>query len=298
MTPNISVTGLSRRYRDQLALDDITFDIEGPSITGILGQNGAGKTTLLRIIAALEFPTAGRVRVLGSSPLENDTVLSRMMLVREDQVFPNCRIQQILEVASWFYPNWSGDLADSLLEEFDLPPSRRIEQLSRGMRTAVSLILGLAARTEVTLFDEPYAGLDAVARQRVSDRLLTEFSQLPRTMVVSTHQIDEAADLLERVVLIDRGRVVLDAAPDEIRGSSTSVSGPTHAVEQFVAGRLTWERRSAGSQTSAIVDGILDDGDRSQARELHLSLEALSLQQLMVHAAAQAAVGQTGRTST
>ncbi|WP_322753233.1 ABC transporter ATP-binding protein [Frankia sp. Cas3] len=296
MTATISVTGLTRRYRNHLALHDVTFDIEGPSITGLLGRNGAGKTTLLRIVAAQERPSAGQVLVLGASPIENDAILRRMVFVREDQVFPDFTVGHALKVASWFYPNWSGELAETLTGEFDLPTDRAIKRLSRGMRSALSIVIGLAARAEVTLFDEPYAGLDAVARQLFYDRLLVEYAEHPRTVLLSTHLINEVAGLLERVVMIDRGRVILDAAADDIRGAFTTVSGPTTAVEELVAGRPTWDRRQIASQESVVV-GALDDGDRIRARDLHLSVESLSLQQVMVHASGRAAEEPQERTS-
>jgi ABC-2 type transport system ATP-binding protein len=285
MTPTISVTGLTRRYRGQVALDDVTVDIEGPAITGLLGRNGAGKSTLMRIIANQEFASSGTVRVLGASPVENDVVLRRMVFVREDQSFPDIKVQDALRVASWFYPNWSGELAEALLSDFDLPAKRAIKKLSRGMRSALVIVIGLAAQAEITLFDEPYAGLDAVARRLFYDRLLVSYAEHPRTVMLSTHLIDEVADLLEKVVIIDHGRIVLDAAADDIRGSATTVSGPIAAVEQFVAGRRTWDRRTIASQESVVVDGALDDGDLVRARELHLNLESLSLQQVMVHVA-------------
>jgi len=288
MTPTISLTGLTRRYRDQLALDDVSIDIEGPSITGLLGLNGAGKTTLLRIIAAQEFPSAGSVRVFSAGPMENDAILRRMVLVREDQVFPDLKVREALRVASWFFPNWSGELAESLVAECELPPNRAIGALSRGMRTGLGIVIGLAARAEVTLFDEPYAGLDALARQRFNDRLLADYTEHPRTVLLSTHLIDEVSDMLERVLLLDRGRIVLDAAADDLRGSATRVSGSVTAVDHFVAGRSTWDRRTIGSQASLAVAGMLDEDDRARARALHLSLEPLSLQQLIVHAAAGA----------
>ena len=255
MTPTISVTGLTRRYRDQLALDDVTIDIEGPSITGLLGRNGAGKSTLMRIIANQEFASVGTVRVFGASPVENDAVLRRMVLVREDQAFPDFKIRHALRAASWFYPNWSGELAETLLRDFDLPLNRAIKKLSRGMRSALGIVIGLAAQAEITLFDEPYAGLDAVARQLFYDRLLACYAERPCTVILSTHLIDEVADLLERVVMIDHGRIVLDAAADDVRGSATTVSGPITAVEEFVAGRRTWDRRRIASQESVVVAG-------------------------------------------
>jgi ABC-2 type transport system ATP-binding protein len=243
MTPAISVAGLSRRYRGQLALDQVSFDIEPGSITGLLGRNGAGKTTLMRIVAGHEFASAGTVTVLGACPVENETVLRRMIFVREDQTYPDFRVRHAVQAASWFYPNWSHELAGALLEEFGLPLNRKVRKLSRGMRSALGIVIGLAARAEVTLFDEPYAGLDPVARQLFYDRLLADYAEHPRTVLLSTHLIDEAAGLLERVVVIDRGRIVLDADADELRGAATSVSGPAIAVAEFTAGRPVWDRR-------------------------------------------------------
>jgi ABC-2 type transport system ATP-binding protein len=291
VTPTISLSGLTRRYRDQLALDHVSLDVEGGAITGLMGRNGAGKTTLLRVIAAQEFPTAGSVQVLGASPVENDSILRRIVLIREDQVYPDLKVREALRLASWFHLNWSAALAERLVTEYGLPANRAIAALSRGMRTALGNVIGLAARAEVTLFDEPYAGLDAAARQSFNDRLLADYAEHPRTVVLSTHLIDEVADLLERVVLIDHGRVVLDAAADEIRGSATRVSGSTTAVERFVAGRPTWDRRTIVSQTSVVVAARFDEADRATARALRLSLEPLSLQQLIVHAAGGAVAG-------
>jgi ABC-2 type transport system ATP-binding protein len=291
MTPTISVAGLTRRFHDQLALDDVTLDIEGPSITGLLGRNGAGKSTLLRILANQEFASAGTVRVFGASPVENDAVLRRMVLVREDQEFPDFKVCHALRAASWFYPNWSSEVADALLRDFDLPGKRAIKKLSRGMRSALGIVIGLAAQAEITLFDEPYAGLDAVARQLFYDRLLASYVDNPGIVVLSTHLIDEVADLLEHVVMIDHGRIVLNAATDDVRGSATTVSGPIAAVEEFVDGRRTWDRRRMASHESVVVAGTLDDGDWNRARELHLNLEALSLQQVMVHAVGPAGEG-------
>jgi ABC-2 type transport system ATP-binding protein len=285
MTAAISAAGLTRRYRDQVALDDVSFDIESGSITGLLGRNGAGKTTLMRILSGQEFASAGRVSIFGASPAEQDAVLRRMVFIREDQAYPEFQVRHALRVAPWFYPNWSSELAQELTADFGLPRNRRISKLSRGMRSALGIVIGLAARAEVTMFDEPYTGLDAVARQLFYDRLLADYAEHPRTMLLSTHLIDEAAGLFERVMVIDRGTIVLDAAADELRGAATSVSGPAIAVAEFTAGRTTWDRRRVASQESAVVAGTLDEADRARARALRLTLEPLTLQQVVVHAA-------------
>jgi ABC-2 type transport system ATP-binding protein len=297
MTPAISATELTRRYRGQLALDHVTFDLEPGSITGLLGRNGAGKTTLLRILAGHEFASAGTVTVLGASPVENETILRQMVFVREDQTYPDLKVWQAVQVASWFYPNWSHDLAGALLEEFNLPANRKVKKLSRGMRSALGIVIGLAARAEVTLFDEPYAGLDPVSRQLFYDRLLADYAEYPRTVLLSTHLIDEAAGLFERVVVIDRGQIVLNSAADDLRGAATSVSGPAIAVAEFTTGRPVWNRRRIASQESAVVAGTLNETDRARAAALHLRLEPLTLQEVVVQVAGAPAASQQERTS-
>jgi ABC-2 type transport system ATP-binding protein len=282
MTPAISATGLTRRYRGHVALDQVSVDVEAGSITGLLGRNGAGKTTLMRIVAGQEFASEGNVRVFGSNPVENDHVLRKMVFIREDQIYPDLKICHLLDVASLFYPNWSQELADALLADFALPRGRAVKKLSRGMRSAFGIVIGLAARAEVTMFDEPYAGLDAVARRMFYDRLLADYTEHPRAVLLSTHLIDEATGLLERVVVMDAGRIVLDAAADDLRGVATRVSGPVLAVEEFATGHPVWDRRRMGSQESVVIAGPLQDPDRAG----RLTLEPLSLQELVVHAAA------------
>src|SRR5215475_15622357 len=112
MTPAISVSGLTRRYGDQVALDNVSLTVGAGTITGLLGRNGAGKTTLLRILAGQEFASSGEVRVLGASPWENEGVLGRMVFIREDQAYPDIKVRHALRAASWFYPNWDAELAE------------------------------------------------------------------------------------------------------------------------------------------------------------------------------------------
>jgi ABC-2 type transport system ATP-binding protein len=208
-----------------------------------------------------------------------------MIFVEESQIYPDIKVERALAAASWFYPNWDAELAGQLMDDFALPGNRAIKKLSRGMASAVGIVIGLAAHAEITLFDEPYLGLDTVARQIFYDRLLADFAEHPRTVVLSTHLIDEVADLLEHVVMLDRGRVVLDAPADDVRGTAMTVSGPATAVEDFVAGRAVWHRQRLGARASVTVAGPLEAAAQARARALHLSLEPLSLQQLLVHAA-------------
>jgi ABC-2 type transport system ATP-binding protein len=282
MTPIVQVDNVTRRYRGMTALDDVTTSLQTDSITGLLGRNGAGKSTLMRIITGQEFVTSGTVRVAGQNPLENDPVLGRMMFVKESQVYPDIRVKRALEAASWFYPNWDAGLADQLMQDFSLPEKRYIKKLSRGMHSAVGIVIGMAARAEITLFDEPYLGLDAVARQIFYDRLLADYAEHPRTVLLSTHLIDEVANLLEHVIVIDKGRIIIDENADDLRGRAVTVTGRSAAVDEFIAQRRVLNRNVIGSSATATITGPLDDLALARARELHLELGPVSLQEFVV----------------
>ncbi|MEX5300439.1 ABC transporter ATP-binding protein, partial [Kocuria sp. CPCC 205292] len=216
MNPVIEVRNLTKRYKDKLALDDVSFDVQENTIYGLLGRNGAGKTTAMSILTAQNLPTSGQVRVFGADPYENARVLSRMCFVRESQKYPDdATARHAFTSARLFFPRWDQELADELIDEFQLPLKRTIKKLSRGQLSAVGVIIGLASRAEITFFDEPYLGLDAVARQIFYDRLLADYAEHPRTVLLSSHLIDEVANLLERVLVIDAGRIIMDESTDD-----------------------------------------------------------------------------------
>jgi ABC-2 type transport system ATP-binding protein len=277
-----TVTEATMRFREHVALDRVSTTIEQDSITGLLGRNGAGKTTLMQLLTGHRVPTSGEIRVLGSRPYENDAVLSGICFVKEGQRYPDhFRVQDALSAAAMLFPEWDGDLAASLLRDFDLPAKRPIKKLSRGMNSAVGITIGLASRAPVTLFDEPYLGLDAVARQLFYDRLLADYAEHPRTVVLSTHLIEEIAGLLERVLLIDRGRVLLDADAESLRGSALTVTGRRDAVAAFAGRHELLHTESLAGHSRAVVRLRTADGT-DDATAAGLSWEATNLQQLVV----------------
>ncbi|MGY1594043.1 ABC transporter ATP-binding protein [Geodermatophilus sp. SYSU D00708] len=289
MTAAATLTDVTMRFREHTALDAVTTSVETDSITGLLGRNGAGKTTLMQLLTGHRRPTRGRVQVLGGDPYENDAVLSRICFVKEGQRYPDhFRVQDALDSAAMLFPGWDGDLAAALVRDFDLPPKRAVKKLSRGMNSAVGIVIGLASRAPVTLFDEPYLGLDAVARQLFYDRLLADYAEHPRTVVLSTHLIEEIASLLERVLLIDRGRVLLDADADSLRGSALTVTGPRAAVDAFAAGHEVLHSETLGGHSRAVVR-LRPGAAAEDAAAAGLSWEATTLQQLVVAMSLQTA---------
>jgi ABC-2 type transport system ATP-binding protein len=282
MTTVVEVRDLSKHFGPVRAVESVSFSLEENRIYGLLGRNGAGKTTLMSLLTGQEFANAGTIEVFGESPVENAAVLERVCFIKESQKYPDdFKVKHVLRTAPWFFPDWDQEFADRLITDFRLPLDGRMKKISRGQFSAVGVVVGLASRAPLTFFDEPYLGLDAVARQLFYDRLLADYAEHPRTVLLSTHLIDEVSDLLEHVLLIDDGRLIVDSPADELRGSATTVVGGREAVEKFIGTREVLHRDGLGGLATVTV-ARLTESERQAARAAGLELGGVSLQQLVV----------------
>lgn len=280
--PVVRVEGLTKSFGRFTAINDVSFTVEANKIYGLLGRNGAGKTTIMQLLTGQQFATAGSVRVFGEVPVENARVLQRMCFVKETQKYPESfEPRHVLASAPWFFENWDAAFADRLVDDFRLPLRRPIKKLSRGQLSAVGVIVGLASRAPLTFFDEPYLGLDAVARQIFYDRLLEDYAENPRSIILSTHLIDEVSNLLEHVLVIDEGRILMDQDAEQLRSSASTVVGKAADVDAFVAGRDVISREGIGGLASVTLGG-LSPRERDEATAAGLELSPVSLQQLIV----------------
>ncbi len=278
----IETTDLTRVHGSTRALDGVSVNIHKNTITGLLGRNGAGKTTFMSLVTAQDRPTSGRVRVLGEAPFEHAGVLDQLCFIRDNQRYPDdYSLKHALRAARIFYPNWSQELADELVEMFRIPKKTIVKKYSRGQTSALGIVLGLASRAPVTFFDEPYLGLDATARHYFYDVLLRDYQAHPRTIVLSTHLIDEMDRLLERVIIIDRGRIVQDADVDELRGAAFQVSGPAGAVDAFAGGRRVLSSHRVGGLATLVIEGALTQVDRDALTATDIEYGPVSLQELV-----------------
>lgn len=282
MTPIVEVHGLTKRFGNVTAVDNVDFTVEKDKIYGLLGRNGAGKTTLMNLLTAQDFATIGTTLVFGESPVENAKVLRHLCFIKESQKYPDdFKPKHVFASAPWFFENWDSAFAQRLIDDFRLPLNRRIKKLSRGQLSSIGVIVGLASRAPLTFFDEPYLGLDAVARQIFYDRLLEDYGEHPRTIILSTHLIDEVSNLLEHVLVIDNGTIIIDEDAEDLRGSATTVLGGTAAVDSFVRPREVLHREAVGGFSSVTI-GRLNTDERRAAAAAGLEVSPVSLQQLIV----------------
>jgi ABC-2 type transport system ATP-binding protein len=285
MTLGIEVERLELRYGSVTALDGLSFGLPGGRIYGLLGRNGSGKTSLLSVLAAFRKASGGRVLIDGQPVFENPRSTRRVCLIREtgDTGDKGERVRDALETAARLRPSWDGDYAAALADRFRLPLGTKLGELSLGQRSMLGMTFGLAARAPVTLFDESHLGMDAPSRAAFHDELLADFMAHPRTIVISTHLIDELSPLFEEVVIIDEGRLVLQDETEVLRARGAAVTGPAEAVDRFVAGHTVLGERRLGPTKSATVYGGLDERHRREARAAGLDLGPVALQDLFVH---------------
>ncbi|MBH0111280.1 ABC transporter ATP-binding protein [Salinibacterium sp. NG22] len=282
MTPTIEVTNLSKHFGRVNAVNDVSFTVEENKIYGLLGRNGAGKTTLMQLLTGQEFASSGTISLFGQPPVENAKVLQNTCFIKESQRYPeDFRPKDVFTTAPWFFANWDQDFADRLIADFRLPLDRRIKKLSRGQLSSIGVIVGLASRAPLTFFDEPYLGLDAVARQIFYDRLLEDYATHPRTVILSTHLIDEVSNLLEHVLVIDEGKLLINEDAETLRNRATNVVGMKTAVEAFIGNREVLHRDGIGGLSSVTVAG-LSESERRDAHAAGLELSPVSLQQLII----------------
>lgn len=270
-----------KSYGKDTVLKNVNVEIETGKIYGLIGRNGAGKTTLLSVLTAQNPIDEGSVTLDGEKVWENEKALSRICYSREISSVtlfgPNTlRVKDYLKMGKTFYKNWDKDYADELVKLFNLDVKKRVSKLSKGMLSALTIIIAMASKAEITILDEPVAGLDVVAREEFYKLVIDEYSETGRTFIISTHIIEEAANLFEKVIIIDDGQVIVEENTEELLSRAYRISGENFVVDNAVQGFKVYHPESIGRNkvVTVLADSPTNDFGES------VQVEPVSLQNL------------------
>ncbi len=217
----IKVNHLSHSYGRKLALDNVTFDVKKGRVFGLVGENGAGKTTLIKHLLGSLCPDEGKVTLFGAEPSRDPaSVLSRIGYLSEDRDLPLwMRVKELMRYTRAFYADWDEDYAQQLLKQFRLDPDAKIRNLSRGEKARAGLLCALAHRPELLLLDEPSSGLDAVSRSDILGVVVRSVAEEGRTVVFSSHLLDEVERVVDDVAMFHNGRLELLMSMEDLRAT-------------------------------------------------------------------------------
>jgi ABC-2 type transport system ATP-binding protein len=249
MPPLIQARGLTKRFGTQIALDHVDFAVEPGRIVGLIGPNGAGKTTALRAILGLAA-YEGELEVLGREPFTaRAELMTEATFIADVAVLPAwLRVEQAIEFVAGVHPRFRRERAQELLAKAEIAGARRIGALSKGMKTMVHLALTMAIDARLLVLDEPTLGLDILARRGFYDALVNDYMDETRTILITTHQVEEVENLLTDVIFIDRGRIVLDCSVEDIAARYAAVAVADDEVTAARAERPFYERPMLGKK--------------------------------------------------
>lgn len=245
---------LTKTYGQFNAVNHLSFSIHEGKITGIIGRNGAGKTTLLKILAGFHRKTSGEVKVFDQDPFNNINVAANMIFIDDQMKFPHSlALLDILTSASQFYQNWDMDIAMGLFNYFGFNPKQSHQKLSKGMKSTFNVIIGLAARCPLTIFDEPTTGMDAAVRKDFYRALLKDYLKHPRTILLSSHLLNELEEVLEDVLLIRDGEKRLHTSISELKEMAIGLTGKQSAITKLIQGVDVFHEESFGKDSVYVV---------------------------------------------
>jgi ABC-2 type transport system ATP-binding protein len=224
--PAVLVSELTRRFGDKTALASVSLSLPRGAVYGLVGANGAGKTTLIKHILGLLRAESGSVRVLGLDPVADPVaVLSRVGYLSEENDLPGwMRVDELIRYSRAFYPAWNDAYAEELRKAFALDPAARIKNLSKGQKARMGLLVALAYRPELLVLDEPSSGLDPIVRKDILGAVIRTIADEGRTVLFSSHLLEEVEQVADHVTMISQGEIVLSEALDAIKQSHDGAS--------------------------------------------------------------------------
>ncbi|PWA07912.1 ABC transporter [Pueribacillus theae] len=281
----IKCKDLVKKYGNTKALDGLSFHIEENKITGLIGRNGAGKTTLLKIIAGFFQETSGEISVFGERPFNSLYVSANSIYINDEMTFPSTlRLSEILDAASQFYEKWDAQLAERLFDYFSFRSNQYHNNLSKGMKSTFNMIVGLSSRCALTIFDEPTTGMDAAVRSDFYRALLKDYIDYPRSIIISSHHLNEIEHLLEDLLLLKDGKVNLHLSITELKEWAIGIQGDAMLIDEWAKDKEIIHLKDIGTNRQyVVVRNNFTDSELRRARLAGLDISSVDPSDLCVY---------------
>lgn len=274
----IETKQLRKTFGDVVALDSVDLKLEKGKVYGLIGRNGAGKTTLLKVLSNMIFSTSGEV-------LMNPEEISRIGEIAFGRTvnskYFGVKIKYLLEMAAFSYPNWNQDYAEELIDSFELDVKKYYHKSSFGMQTMTGLVIAMAANPKLLMLDEPYVGLDPINREAFYTFLRNHYFDGEKTVVLSSHLIQEIEGYFERAILIHKGRIILNEDLETIRKHSFCVRTDAEGGKRLAAQNII-SAEIFGNRHTYYLYGNLSTEEQSRIIEQGGEVETMDLQTLMI----------------
>ncbi|MFJ8118694.1 ATP-binding cassette domain-containing protein [Bacillus mycoides] len=280
----LETKNLSKKYKKKLAVNEVTISLEEHKIYGLLGRNGAGKTTLLNILAGQIISSSGSVSVFGENVFENSKAMRNICFVKvKENINLSSKVKDVFYLCNMFYENWDQEYAEELIKKFQLNAKEKYHDLSHGIQTIVGIIKGLASRAPITIFDEPTTGLDAAHRELFYELLLEDYSEYPRTIILSTHLVEEVSHVIENVIILKEGSLAVQSSVEDFLEKGHIISGHKDKVTNFLMGKNVVKQELYGNKEISAIWGDLSARDYELIETEGLEIDRVTLQKLFIY---------------
>lgn len=278
---NIVLKDIKKAYKNKIVLDGISLELKEGKIYGLLGRNGSGKTTLLNVITNRIFQHSGRVLINNQDVHENDEVLSKIYFMTEKNLLPvDMKVIELFKETNGFYENFEMEYAKKLADIFALNINDKIKDLSTGYNTIFKVILTLASKAEIMIFDEPVLGLDARCREIFYKELLSLYEKEGNTIIISTHIIEEIANITEKIMILNNGDIKKVWDTQELAESSYLVSGKPEDIKKYAKNKNIIGTENIGNIERSIIIGHKDE---KALKELNIENSKADIQKVFIY---------------
>lgn len=281
----VKANQLIKTFKRKSVIDQLSFTLKEKKITGLIGRNGAGKTTLLKMIAGYWRPSDGELLVFNENPYHSLTVAANTIFIDDQLVYPDSfGLKEILQQCARFYPNWNVELADQLFTYFGFESRQRHHKLSKGNKSTFNMIIGLAARCQLTIFDEPTTGMDVAVRRDFYQALLHDYIAYPRTILLSSHLLQEIETILEEVILMKEGSTHLHLAMDELKDYAIGLQGDRASIHTWCSQKnILFEKEYGTNTVYVVVQNNFTEDEQAELQANGIKLLPVSSDDLCIY---------------